>query len=184
MLTDDNPAAVTHLRSDGSWINTLVDVIRHGGKAEGAVDEEDKKGKGKAAADSKTGVEGSEIEQEEKSDMLLRVLASGTIRHISPLPPLLPVAALDLEKTLIIPLLDQLLDLDLTRVSTEVARLSADLVSRLPRVWSCLGCMLTRRRQLLFSFSPTLLRSLPSSRTPRRTTRRSLSGLSRRSRRS
>lgn len=55
----------------------------------------------------------------------------GTIRHISPLPPLLPVAALDLEKTLIIPLLDQLLDLDLAQVSEEISRLSADLVSTL-----------------------------------------------------
>lgn len=124
MLTDDNPPAAGHLRTDGSWINTLVDIIRWGAKT----DEESAtaKGKGKAAEGDMAGVEGDAVD-EHKSDLLLRVLAAGTIRHIMPLPPLLPVAALDLEKTLIIPLLDSLLDVNLPQVSEEALRLASDL---------------------------------------------------------
>jgi len=52
-------------------------VIRFGGKNELSQEEEEKAKKGKGKAEGMTGVEGSAVEQEEKSDLLLRVLASG-----------------------------------------------------------------------------------------------------------
>ncbi|CED85341.1 Armadillo-type fold [Phaffia rhodozyma] len=116
VLTDDNPPAATHLRSDGSWINTLVDVVKDGWKAE----DESRKGKGKTDMDGVS-------EGPKEGELLLKVLAAGTIRHISPLPPLLPIAAQDLDKTLFVPLLNEVLNLNLSDVSDQALELASKL---------------------------------------------------------
>jgi hypothetical protein len=125
VLTEDNPPAYKHLRSESGWINTLVEVAREGWEKAGEPsNSKAAKGKGKAT-------EGMEVEAPqglERKDMLLRILAAGTIRHIAPLPPLMPAAALDLDTTLIIPLLDQALGTDLPQINAEVLRLSEELV--------------------------------------------------------
>lgn len=125
-MTEDNPPAYKHLRSESGWINTLVEVARQGWEKAGEPSgSKSAKGKGKATE----GMEVEEAEGLERKDMLLRILAAGTIRHIAPLPPLLPAAALDLDTTLIIPLLDQALGTDLPQINAEVMRLSEELVS-------------------------------------------------------
>lgn len=174
VLTEDNPPAYKHLRSESGWINTLVEVAREGWEKAGEPSGSNGKGKGKASA------EGMEVEESERKDMLLRILAAGTIRHIAPLPPLLPAAALDLDTTLIIPLLDQTLGTDLGQINAEVVRLSEELVRLAPSLCDRAGALADMA--LLPHLSLTPPPSLLSSRARKRTTRRTPSVRSRRSR--
>lgn len=71
VLTDDNPPAAAHVRSDGSWINTIVEIIRSGVSVS-----PESPSKGKGRSDGMEGVE--QPVQGAKKDLLLRILAAGS----------------------------------------------------------------------------------------------------------
>jgi len=79
VLTEDNPPAAEELRMNGSYTSTLLSVAR-----------------GQPAADDIRG-------------LTLKVLATGTLRNISPLPPLTAASAVHIEKEIVLPLLQPLL---------------------------------------------------------------------------
>ena len=79
MLTDDNPPAAEELRTNGSYTSVLLSVAQ-----------------GQPAADDIRG-------------LILKVLATGILQNISPLPPLTAASAVDTEDEIVFPLLHPLL---------------------------------------------------------------------------
>jgi hypothetical protein len=79
VLTDDNPPAAEELRTDGSYTSILLSVAQ-----------------GQPAADDTRG-------------LTLKVLATGILQNISPLPPLTAASAVDTEDEIVLPLLQPLL---------------------------------------------------------------------------
>ncbi|KZO96330.1 ARM repeat-containing protein [Calocera viscosa TUFC12733] len=101
VLTDDNEPFVAAVRSSGEWVGALMDAARPGEVLlNGAVNGSPKKDKGKAKEDPERLTE-------------LRVLACGILRNISPLPSLLPAAAVDIDAQIVLPTILPLLSLSI-----------------------------------------------------------------------
>ncbi|KAJ7119418.1 ARM repeat-containing protein [Mycena epipterygia] len=81
VLTDDNYPAITDVRSDGGYITCLTSIINPA--------ESLSNGKTAEAADPRT--------------VTLRVLASGILRNISPIPPPSAASAIDIDKDIVLP---------------------------------------------------------------------------------
>lgn len=79
VLTDDNPPAAEELRTNGSYTSVLLSIAQ-----------------GQPAADDIKG-------------LTLKVLATGILRNISPLPSLTAASAVDVEDEIVLPLLQPLL---------------------------------------------------------------------------
>ena len=79
MLTDDNPPAAEELRTNGSYTSVLLSVAQN-----------------QPATDDIRG-------------LILKVLATGILQNISPLPPLTAASAVDTEDEIVFPLLQPLL---------------------------------------------------------------------------
>ncbi|KAF9654129.1 ARM repeat-containing protein [Thelephora ganbajun] len=94
VLTDDNPPATEELRTNGSYTSVLWSIAQ-----------------GQPAADDVRG-------------LTLKVLATGTLRNISPLPPLTVASAVDIEDEIVLPLLQPLLaSISLPEVSQQIQTL-------------------------------------------------------------
>lgn len=94
VLTDDNPPAAEELRTNGSYTSALLSIAQ-----------------GQPAADDIKG-------------LTLKVLATGTLRNISPLPPLTTASVVDIEEEIVLPLLQPLLtSISLPEASLQVQAL-------------------------------------------------------------
>jgi len=94
VLTEDNPPAAEELRMNGSYTSTLLSVAR-----------------GQPAADDIRG-------------LTLKVLATGILRNISPLPPLTAASAVHIEEEIVLPLLQPLLtSISLPETSKQIQEL-------------------------------------------------------------
>lgn len=95
VLTDDNPPATEDLRANGSYTSVLLSI------AQGQP----------AAADDGRG-------------LTLKVLATGTLRNITPLPPLTAASAVNIEDEIVLPLLQPLLtSISLSEASRQIQAL-------------------------------------------------------------
>ncbi|KAL0951711.1 hypothetical protein HGRIS_008386 [Hohenbuehelia grisea] len=83
VLTDDNPPATSEVRSDAGYLSTLLSIIQS--------DHSAPNGKAKEDPDCRS--------------VTLRVLCSGILRNISPLPPPAAISSVDIDKTVVLPLL-------------------------------------------------------------------------------
>lgn len=91
VLTDDNPPAAEELRTNGSYTSALLAIAQ-----------------GQPAADDIRG-------------LTLRVLATGILRNVSPLPPLAAASAVDIEDEIVLPLLQPLLtSISLLKASQQI----------------------------------------------------------------
>ena len=103
VLTDDNPPAVEELRTNGSYTSVLLSIAQ-----------------GQPAADDTRG-------------LTLKVLATGILQNISPLPPLAAASAVDTEDEIVLPLLQPLLtSLSLPEASQEIQALVEKQVREFP----------------------------------------------------
>ncbi|KZT62660.1 ARM repeat-containing protein [Calocera cornea HHB12733] len=114
VLTDDNPPFLEAVRSSGEWVAALMDAARTGsvlpnGTTNGTPKKSDK-GKAKEKDDPERLTE-------------LRVLACGILRNISPLPSLLPAAAVDIDAQIVLPTILPLLSLSLPATATRALEL-------------------------------------------------------------
>lgn len=95
VLTDDNPPAAEELRTNGSYTSALLVIAR-----------------GQPALDDIRG-------------LTLKVLTTGILRNISPLPPLTAASAVDIEDEIVLPLLQPLLtSVSLLETSQQVQALA------------------------------------------------------------
>lgn len=110
VLTDDNPPAAEELRTNGSYTSVLLSIAQ-----------------GQPAAD---GIRG----------LTLKVLATGTLRNISPLPPLTTASIVDIEEEIVLPLLQPLLtSISLPEVSQQIqALVEKQVCNSLVRFVRCL----------------------------------------------
>ena len=91
MLTEDNPPAAEELRMNGSYTSTLLSVTR------------------------------SQPTADDIRGLALKVLATGTLRNISPLPPLTAASAVHIEEEIVLPLLQPLLtSISLPEISKQI----------------------------------------------------------------
>ncbi|KAJ7603956.1 armadillo-type protein, partial [Mycena polygramma] len=81
VLTDDNYPAISDVRSDGSYIACLMSIIN--------TDEHLPNGKAAECPDPRA--------------VTLRVLASGILRNVSPIPPPSAASAIDIDKDIVLP---------------------------------------------------------------------------------
>lgn len=110
VLTDDNPPAIREVKSNASYITCLVDIVQ-----QPSTNEVDPKAAERA--------------------VMLRVLASGILRNISPLPPFTAAAAIDLESEVILPLLQPLISsISLSSTVDEVHKLLTQQDDLAPQV--------------------------------------------------
>ncbi|KAI0315662.1 ARM repeat-containing protein [Amylostereum chailletii] len=84
VLTDDNRAATEEIRADSSYLTCLLEIAR--------------------ARSGDLGGKGKEPATEERA-VAMRVLACGILRNVAPIPPPSAVAALDLDKEVLLPVL-------------------------------------------------------------------------------
>lgn len=79
VLTEDNPPAAEELRANGSYTSVLLSIVQ-----------------GQPVADDTKG-------------LTLKVLTAGIIWNVSPLPPLIAASAVDIESSIVLPLIQPLL---------------------------------------------------------------------------
>ncbi|KAK0465459.1 armadillo-type protein [Desarmillaria tabescens] len=84
VLTDDNDPAVSDVRADAGYISCLLDIAR--------------------SVQDGTKVNGKSKEPDQRS-ITLGVLAAGILRNVSPLPPPVAASFVDIDKDLVLPLL-------------------------------------------------------------------------------
>ncbi|KAF8518620.1 armadillo-type protein [Gautieria morchelliformis] len=105
VLTEENDPAIESLRSESSYVSSLLDIAKI--EAPGiSVSEEGNRGTRWTA---------------------LRVLVSGILRNIMPLPVIMPASAIDLDHTIVLPLLVPRLSLNLEEVTASVMQLLQSL---------------------------------------------------------
>lgn len=94
VLTEDNPPAAGELRANGSYTSVLLSIAQ-----------------GQPVADDSKG-------------LTLKVLATGILRNISPLPPLTAASALNIEDQIVLPLVRELLtSISLPEISQQIQTL-------------------------------------------------------------
>lgn len=106
VLTDDNPPARNEVRSNGAYTACLLSIVRG--------DEESRKpnGKGKDVSDER--------------ETTLRVLCTGILRNVSPIPPPSIAATVNIDSELVLPtLLPVISSISLPEVSQRVHELIA-----------------------------------------------------------
>jgi hypothetical protein len=110
VLTDDNPPAAEELHTDGSYTSVLLSIARS-----------------QPAADDIRG-------------LTLKVLTTGTLRNISPFPPLTAASAVDIEDEIVLPLLQSLLtSISLAEASQQIqALVEKQVCVSLVRLVQCL----------------------------------------------
>ncbi|KAJ3569733.1 hypothetical protein NP233_g4854 [Leucocoprinus birnbaumii] len=81
VLTDDNPPAISDVKSDASYLSCLLEIARPGNIAN------------------------ADANQKDPRIVTLSVLGAGILRNVSPLPPPTVVSLVDLDKDVILPLL-------------------------------------------------------------------------------
>ncbi|KAJ7916498.1 hypothetical protein B0H13DRAFT_363355 [Mycena leptocephala] len=102
VLTDDNYPAISDVRSDGSYIACLMSIINP--------DENLPNGKSAECPDPRA--------------VTLRVLASGILRNVSPIPPPSAASAIDIDKDIVLPQLQPVIaSISLADASTSVLQL-------------------------------------------------------------
>ncbi|KDQ15679.1 hypothetical protein BOTBODRAFT_108287 [Botryobasidium botryosum FD-172 SS1] len=117
VLTDDNSPAIDDVRSSPEYITCLMEIAQ-------------------SSEPSETNGHAMEVDQktlEEERSLGLRVLACGILRNITPLPPMIPAAAIDIERTIIVPFLVPLLSIPLEDLATRAHTLASQPVYTLPR---------------------------------------------------
>jgi hypothetical protein len=103
VLTEDNPPAVEELRINGSYTSTLLSIAQ-----------------GQPAADDVRG-------------LTLKVLTTGILRNISPLPPLTAASAVNIEDEIVLPLMQPLLtSISLPEASQQIQALVEKQVRGFP----------------------------------------------------
>ncbi|EGO02511.1 hypothetical protein SERLA73DRAFT_175968 [Serpula lacrymans var. lacrymans S7.3] len=86
VLTDDNQPTIDEIRSNVAYSSCLLDIARSGGTTNG---------KGENSA--------------EGPSVMFKILVAGILRNISPLPPPSTTSAADIDKTIVLPLLEPVL---------------------------------------------------------------------------
>ncbi|KAF8527379.1 ARM repeat-containing protein [Hysterangium stoloniferum] len=105
VLTEDNDPAIEAIRSESSYVNCLVEI---------------------AQSENPTNLS-SEENNKRTRWLTLRVLASGVLRNITPLPTIIPASTIDVENTILLPLLAPQLSLNLENITTSVGNLLEQL---------------------------------------------------------
>ncbi|KAL0068606.1 hypothetical protein AAF712_004322 [Marasmius tenuissimus] len=106
VLSDDNYPTISSLRSDASYITCLLAI----------------------AKESSPTANGKEKDGSEYKIVSLRTLVSGILRNISPLPPTIPDSTIDIDREVVLPLLQPVI----TSVSLpDVATAAQQLVDRI-----------------------------------------------------
>lgn len=94
MLTDDNPPATSELRANGAYAACLLNVVRPDAQ-DGEVPTKKANGKAKDTSDDR--------------EVTLRVLCSGIMRNIEPIPPPSIAATVDVDRDVVLPTLEPVL---------------------------------------------------------------------------
>ncbi|KAJ6602568.1 armadillo-type protein [Mycena vulgaris] len=113
VLTDDNYPAITDIRADGSYIACLMSLI----------DSDEKMGNGKSP------------ETVDPRVVTLRVLASGILRNVSPIPPPSAASAIDIDKDIVLPQLQPVIaSISLADASASALQLAEQQASSAPEI--------------------------------------------------
>uniref|UniRef100_A0A0W0G4L1 Putative ARM repeat-containing protein n=1 Tax=Moniliophthora roreri TaxID=221103 RepID=A0A0W0G4L1_MONRR len=113
VLTDDNEPATSHVRSDASYTSCLLSIARPNDKGPNV------NGKKKAADDYRT--------------ITLRILVSGILRNICPLPPPIAGSDVDIDREIVLPLLQPVISsISLQDVAGTAQRLVDSIASEPP----------------------------------------------------
>ncbi|KAJ6589162.1 armadillo-type protein [Mycena capillaripes] len=108
VLTDDNYPAISDVRADGSYIACLMSIINP--------DENVPNGKSAEGPDPRA--------------VALRVLASGILRNVSPIPPPSAASAIDIDKDIVLPQLQPVISsISLVDASTSALQLISEQMS-------------------------------------------------------
>ncbi|PBK76924.1 ARM repeat-containing protein [Armillaria solidipes] len=103
VLTDDNDPAISDIRADAGYISCLLDIAR--------------------SVQDGTKVNGKSKEPDQRS-ITLGVLAAGILRNISPLPPSVAASFVDIDKDIVLPLLQPVItSISLPDISNNVQTL-------------------------------------------------------------
>ncbi|KIJ54300.1 hypothetical protein M422DRAFT_154105 [Sphaerobolus stellatus SS14] len=110
VLTDDNDVAIDALQNEAPYVNSLLKLAQ---------------------------TESPNLPLAENNNVVrwttLRVLVSGVLRNISPLPSMMPASTIDMERTIILPLLVPQLSVKLQEVTSKVLELLPQLVDEFAR---------------------------------------------------
>ncbi|KAF4604783.1 hypothetical protein EYR40_003565 [Pleurotus pulmonarius] len=110
VLTDGNPPAIDEVRADASYISSLLSIVQL-----------------KEVASN-----GKQKEQDDRR-VTLRVLATGVLRNVSPIPPPSVASSMDLDKDIILPLLQHVVtSVTLADVSQSVLALVSQQANEPP----------------------------------------------------
>ncbi|KAJ7076033.1 armadillo-type protein [Mycena belliarum] len=113
VLTDDNYPAIADIRSDASYIACLMSIINP--------DESIQNSRTTEAADPRT--------------VMLRVLASGILRNVSPIPPPSAASAIDIDKDIVLPQLQPVISsISLVKASTSALQLIEQQAASAPDI--------------------------------------------------
>ncbi|KAK0198737.1 armadillo-type protein [Armillaria mellea] len=103
VLTDDNDPAISDIRADAGYISCLFDIAR--------------------SVQDGTKINGKSKESDQRS-ITLGVLAAGILRNISPLPPPAAASFVDIDKDVVLPLLQPvIMSISLPDISNNVQTL-------------------------------------------------------------
>ncbi|THV01428.1 ARM repeat-containing protein [Dendrothele bispora CBS 962.96] len=104
VLTDDNSPAIQSVKSDAGYVSCLVSIAKLDGNA--------------------TNVNGKARDMNDPRTITLQVLVTGILRNISPLPPPTPASFIDIDKEIVLPLLQPIISsINLSEVATNVQQL-------------------------------------------------------------
>ncbi|KAJ7471753.1 armadillo-type protein [Mycena latifolia] len=113
VLTDDNYPAIADIRADGSYIACLMSIINP--------DENMQSGTAPESADPRA--------------VTLRVLASGILRNVSPIPPPSAASAIDIDKDIVLPQLQPVIaSISLADASASALQLIEQQASSAPDI--------------------------------------------------
>ncbi|KAG7099676.1 hypothetical protein E1B28_001500 [Marasmius oreades] len=113
VLTDDNDLGISALKSDANYIACLLSITK----------------------DMPTNLNGKQKEPNDYRTTTLQVLASGILRNISPLPPAITGSIIDIDKEIILPLLQPVISsVSLPDIAATVQQLVDSIASEPPSV--------------------------------------------------
>ena len=124
VLTDDNYPTISDIRADVNYLTCLLDIVRPN---------ELPNGKGKEPSDQQSVMLGVLVAGEFAVWLSCRynyVLLIGILRNISPLPPLSLASSIDIDKDIVLPLLQPVItSIDLLDVTNSTLQLVAQEVA-------------------------------------------------------
>ncbi|KAF9270677.1 ARM repeat-containing protein [Marasmius fiardii PR-910] len=113
VLTDENDAGILALKSDASYIACLLSITN----------------------DKPKNLNGKQKEPNDHRTLMIQILASGILRNISPLPPAVTGSIIDIDKEIILPLLQPVVSsVSLSEVATTAQQLVDSIASEPPSV--------------------------------------------------